>query len=221
MSLPTARRAQSIPLLGLIALGLLVGAVAIGARLATSPDSRDPPMEADPQAGLQAQHVLAQLVLREAGLTSRQDPLVLTAAQVNAFLAGHVEVRAPPVWPVHVEIGSDGLELGGVTTLSRLVASGVGPSAAWLLPGFVGNRPVWIAARGDIAVLPGGHAEFRAHTAVIGRQRVPVAALWRAVGGRPQALAWRMPRVVDRVDLEPGRLLIYTRRAGTGRGSPG
>src|SRR5262245_23183603 len=160
MSPVTARSTSTIRVLSLIVLGLTGGAIAIGARLTTWPDVRDHLAGADPQAGLQVQHVLAQLVLREAGLTSRQDPLVLTAVQVNAFLAGHVEVRDPPVWPVRVEIGSDGLEVGGVTTVRRLVASGVGSGAAWVLPGFVGDHPVWIAARGDIAVLPGGHAEF-------------------------------------------------------------
>jgi hypothetical protein len=220
MNLAGAHRAWSVRLLGLIALGLTVGAAAIGVRLATWPIRREP-VGADPQAGLRAQHVLAQLILREAGLTSRQDPLVLTAAEVNAFLVGHVEVRDPPVWPVRVEIGSDGVELGGITTLGRLVGSGLGSGAAGALPGSVGGYPVWIAVRGQIAVLPGGHAEFRAHTAVIGRQRVPVAALWRVVGGRPQALVWRMPRVVDRVDLAPGQLLIHTGRAESGRGLPG
>ena len=39
-----------------------------------------------PPGGPSVQSVLAQLLLREAGLSSRQDPLVLTAAEVNAFL---------------------------------------------------------------------------------------------------------------------------------------
>jgi hypothetical protein len=30
-----------------------------------------------------------------------------------------------------------------------------------------------------------------------------------------------MPRIVERVDIEPGRLLIYTRRPGPRRGVPG
>ena len=45
--------------------------------------------------------------------------------------------------------------------------------------------------------------------------------LWRVLGGRPVALVWRMPRVVERVDAEPGRLLIRTRRPGRDPGAPG
>jgi uncharacterized protein YcsI (UPF0317 family) len=166
------------------------------------------------------QNVLAQLLLREAGLSSRQDPLALSAAEVNAFVRGHVEVRNAPVWPVEVQIAPDGVELGGATTLGRL-AEASAPALARMLPGAVHGYPVWIGARGRIGLSAGGQAEFLAHTAMIGRQRVPVALLWRVVGGRPRALVWRMPRVVERVDFEPGRLLIHTRRRGASRGSPG
>jgi uncharacterized protein YcsI (UPF0317 family) len=121
---------------------------------------------------------------------------------------------------VEVQIAPDGVELGGATTLGRL-AEGSAPALARMLPGAVHGYPVWIGARGRIGLSAGGQAEFLAHTAMIGRQRVPVALLWRVVGGRPRALVWRMPRVVERVDFEPGRLLIHTRRRGASRGSPG
>jgi hypothetical protein len=115
---------------------------------------------------------------------------------------------------------ADGVGAGGVTTFGRLVATGVSPLLGRLLPGPVANCPVWVAASGQIAVRE-GRAEFLAHTAAVGRQRVPVSVLWRLLGGRPVALAWRMPRVVERVDVEPGRLLIHTRRAPARSGVPG
>jgi hypothetical protein len=174
------------------------------------------PVPADPQAGLRVQATLAQLLLREAGLSSRQEPLALTDAEVNAFLAQNVHVRDAPVWPVHVRIEAGGVELGGPTTVERLVRELVGSGPAGLLPRSVGGRSVWVAARGRIDVAPGGRTEFQADSGTMGLQTVPVALLWRAVGGRPLALVWRMPRVVDRVELEPGRLVIHTRRARPG-----
>ena len=164
---------------------------------------------------------MAQLLLREASLSSRQEPLVLSAAEVNAFLSGHVEVSDPPVWPVRVQIDPGGVELGGLTTLGRLVEAGLGSTLGRVLPGAVGSLPVWIAVRGGITVVAAGRAEFLARTATIGRQRVPVAMLWRVVGGRPRALMWRLPRIVDRIDIEPGRLVIHTRRPGSSRAFPG
>jgi hypothetical protein len=190
------------------------------ARALAFPEEAGPPVP-DPQAGLRVQSVLAQLLLREAGLSSRREPLVLSTAEVNAFITGHVEVRDAPVWPVRVAIHPDGVELGGPTTLGRVVEAGLGSALARLLPGPLGGHPVWIGARGQIVLRSAGQAEFLAHTATIGRQRVPVSVLWQVVGGRPRALVWRMPRVVERVDTEPGRLLIHTRHPGPGRGSPG
>ena len=212
------RRGLLILVLGALLVGVGGGLVLV--RTLAWPSEAGRPAS-DPQAGLRVQSVLAQLLLREAGLSSRQDPLVLTAAEVNAFLLEHVQVRDAPVWPVRVQIEPDGVELGGATTLTQLITSAVGSGLGGLVPGSVGGHPIWIAARGRIVVSAGGRTEFRAHAGTIGRQAVPLALLWRVVGGRPPALVWRMPRVVDRVDIEPGRLVIHTRRPGAGRASPG
>jgi len=215
----TAMTGRGLRILALVALALALAGGGLAAMALAWPDQPDPGLP-DPQAGRRFQSVLAQLLLRDTGLSSRQDPLVLTAADVNAFLAGHVEVRDPPVWPVRVRIEANGVELGGATTLGRLVVAGLGSGLGQALPGLVRDHPVWVAATGQI-VVGGGRAEFLVHAGMIGRQRVPVAVLWRLLGGRPPALAWRMPRVVERVDVEPGRLLIHTRRVRPGGGSPG
>lgn len=212
------RRGVLIPVLLALLAGVGGGLVLI--RTLSGPADTGPP-SIDPQAGLRVQSVVAQLLFREAGLSARQDPLVLTGAEVTAFLSEHVQVRDAPVWPVRVRIEPDGVEVGGATTLGQLITSAVGSGLGRLVPGSVGGYPVWIAARGTILVSPGGRAEFRAHAGTIGRQAVPLGLLWRVVGGRPPALVWRMPRVVDRVDVEAGRLVIRTRRPGSGRASPG
>ena len=172
-------------------------------------------------SGLRVEGVLAQLFLREAGLSTRQDPLVLVADEVNAFLAGHVEVRDSPVWPVQVKIHPTEVELGGATTVGQLVETAIGASLAQVLPGSVAAHPVWISARGSIAVVSPGRAEFVAHAAAIGRQGVPLTLFWKVVGGRPRSLEWRMPRVVERMEIQPGRIVIHTRRPVPGRGTPG
>jgi hypothetical protein len=188
----------------------------VAARALTWPGQAGPP-PADPLAGRRFQGVLAQLLLREGGLSSRHDPLVLTASEVNAFLAGHVDVRDSPVWPVWVRLRAGEVDLGGATTLGMLAAVGLGTRPEGLLPGRVGAHPVWIGISGRIAIRS-GRAEVVVRRATIGRQRVPVTLLWRLLGGRPPALTWRMPRVVDRVDVEEGRLVIHTRRGRAGVG---
>ena len=56
------------------------------ARALAAPDEAGTPPRI-PGPGVRVQSVLAQLLLREAGLSTRHDPLALTAAEVNAFLA--------------------------------------------------------------------------------------------------------------------------------------
>jgi hypothetical protein len=202
----------------LILGGLVLGGGAALARSLAWPRDAAPP-QAPPDAGLRVESALAQLFLREAGLSKRHDPLVLTAEEVNAFLAGHVEVRDSPVWPVRVQIYPAEVELGGPTTLGRLVEASMGARPAQVLPGPAAEHSVWITVRGSVAV-SAGRAEFVAHTAAIGRQGVPLALFWKVVGGRPRALIWRMPRVVERVEIQPGRLVIHTRLPVPGRGTP-
>jgi hypothetical protein len=197
-------RWRGIVLVLTVLLPGIVGMILLGRVLALPGELPSAP---DPQASVHVQSVVAQLLLREAGLSSRQDPLVLSAAEVNAFLAQHVEVR--------------GAELGGLTTLGRLVEAGLGSGVARLTPRALADYPVWVAARGRISVSAAGQAEFLAETAAVGQQWVPVSWLWAVMGGRPRALTWRMPRVVERVDVEPGRLVIHTRPHGPGRAAPG
>lgn len=207
---------------GLLIVGCVVAGAVGGLLLARAlalPDEAGGPAS-DPGAGVRVQSVLAQLLLREAGLSTRHDPLALTAAEVTAFLAD-VQIRDAPVWPVRVQIAADGVELSGVTTVGRLVPAALGSWAGAILPGSIGGQPVWVAVRGQVEVGSGGRAEFRAYSGVLGRQAIPVALLWRVLGGRPSALVWRMPRVVERVESEPGRLVIHTRLRGAGRASPG
>jgi len=214
------RRVLSVRIgLILVALSLGGATVTLLTRCLAWPEDTGP-VESDPQAGFRVEGVLAQLLLREAGLSSRQEPLILAADEVNAFLARHVEVRDSPVWPVRVRIYPMEVELGGPTTLGRLIEAGVAQPLAWLLPKALADRPVWIATRGTVAITSSGRAEFVPNRAAIGRQGLPLALFWSVVGGRPRRLVWRMPRVVERVEIQPGRLVIHTRRPGAGRASP-
>lgn len=211
-----AGMSRRAPVLALVALAFAGGAAVATARVLAWPEDAGQ-LAPDPAAGRRFQGVLAQLLLRESGLSSRQDPLDLTAADVNAFLEHHVEVKGPPVWPIRVRLEAGQLELGGATTLGKLLQRGSGSGERWPVLGSLGDYPIWVAVAGTVTV-QGSRGEFSAQSARIGRQGVPVSVLWRLVGGRPQALTWRMPKVVERVDVEPGRLLIHTRRARSGGG---
>ena len=210
-----ARRPE-IPL-AVVGLVLAIG-VAWGTARALSWPDEGAPVAPDPLGGRRFQSVLAQLLLRESGLSSREEPLALSAADVNAFLRYQVEVRDAPVWPVQVRLEAEGVQIGGASTLRKLADRGLG--LGWALPGALGDYPVWVSVTGQVTVRS-GRGEFVADVARVGRQPVPVGVFWTMLGGRPPALTWRMPRVVDRVDAEPGRLVIHTRRTRSGAAAPG
>lgn len=188
---------------------VLAGAcVWLGTRLLAVPDGPGSPVS--PDAGLRAQHQIAQLLLREAGLSSQSEPVILTAAELEALLARHVRIGELPAAP-RVRIHAEAIEVGGPVPLGRLLDRSPRGWGRRLVPAPVRDLPLWLALGGRILVRQ-GRGELSIERAAVGRQPVPVAWLRGLLGPRlPDGLGWRLPRVVERIDLEPGRIVIHTR----------
>jgi hypothetical protein len=178
-----------------------------------------PAAEPDAAAGLRVQHTVAQLALREAGLTSRSDPLVVTPAEANAFLQRHFHMADPPVWPLRVGLEAGAVEVAGPSTVGRLVERGGFGPLGTAIPAGLWGRPVWLTLRGRLVVRP-GRGELVPDAARVGRQPVPVPWLWTLAGGRPPSLTWTMPRVVERIEVTTDGLVIHTRPRGAPGGRP-
>lgn len=196
-------------LAGLLALG---GAVLAGRVLAQPAGAASLP--APPTNGRRGvPHAVAELIMRGAGMSSRSDPVEVTAAELNGFLARHIEARRLPFRSLLVRAGEGRLEVSGRTSLSQLAEGG--GWAAWIiarLPQSVRRLDVWVSAEGRIEIRP-GEAEFVVERAALGRQPVPSDWLWRLLGIEPrEQLTWRLPRIVERIEAKPDRLVIYTRR---------
>jgi hypothetical protein len=207
-----------------LAIVLLLGvAVALGAglfagRLLAQPEPT-PTATWEPAAGLRFQQALAELAMRAASASPRSDPVVVTAGELNAFLARHVESRRLPFRPLVVAPGEDRLVVAGRTSPAQLAdRSWIGPLLG-VLPRGARELDLWVSVRGRL-VVRAGEAEFEVEETRVGRQRVPVGWVWSALDVDPrEQLHWRMPRVVERIEARPGRLLIHTRPQG-GRGGP-
>lgn len=182
------------------------------ARLLARPESL-PAGTLDLAQGLRVQQRLAELVLRSGGLSSRTEPVVIETAELNAFLAQHVEIQRLALRPLRVHAGAGQVELSGRTSLGRLLS---GSRAAWLaswLPSTVLEVDLWLSAEGRLEVRE-GEGEFAVERAAVGRQGVPPDLLWHLLGIAPRdVLIWRMPRIVQRIEVQPGRLRIHTRPA--------
>jgi hypothetical protein len=163
--------------------------------------------------GTRVTHVAAELVMRGAGVSIRTEPLEVSAGELNGFLARHVEARRLPLRPLLLHATEGRLEVAGRTPVARLGAAG--SWTGWVvarLPEGLRQLEVWVSAAGQVNVRA-GEAEFLVERATVGRQPVPVQWLWRALDVNPrEQLTWRVPRVVERIEIKAGHLLIHTRR---------
>jgi hypothetical protein len=199
----------------LTALGA-VGAATLGGflalRLLGVPEAGLAP---DPAAaeGTRVTHVVAELVMRGAGVSTRTEPLQISAVELNGFLARHVEARRLPLRPLLLHAEEGRLEVAGRTPMARLEEAG--GWAGWVvsrLPDSLRQLEVWVSVEGRV-VVRSGEVEFLVERATVGRQPVPVEWLWRALDVNPrEQLMWRLPRVVERVEVRPGHLVVHTRR---------
>lgn len=188
--------------------------MALGSRLLSPPASARIGESADPGAGFRVQQTLAEVLLRQGGASRRVDPVVLEIAELNAFLSRHLESRRLGLRPVVVQAEEGRFEVAGRTSLRALLAGSAGEGLTDLLPGGLLDADVWLSVRGRLIVRD-GEGQLVVEQARVGRQPVPPAWLWGLLGTDPrEILHWRMPRVVERLEAQRGRVVIHTRPRG-------
>lgn len=199
----------ALSLLVLAAGGIAAGGMLAG-RLLAEPQSGGS-VSRPGASGFGVQQGLAELLLRSGRVSARTEPIVIEDGDLNAFLARHFHARRLTLEPLYVRAGAGWLEVTGRTSARRVTASS--GSKVWrrILPGALLDLEVWLSVRGRLAVV-GGAAEVTIDRVVIGRQSVPPSWLWGLTGLDPgELLAWRIPPVVERIAIEPGRVVIHTR----------
>lgn len=214
----TRRALLAAAILGLIAV-VAASTLLVGRLLSRPQTALLPPPDAE--ASLRFQQSVVQLLLRQSGLSQREDPLIITGPEINAFLARHVEAHRLALWPLVVRVEGGWLEVAGQTSPRRLLGEGSRSGFLRLVPGALLDLNLWLVVRGRLRI-DEGEGEFVVERAAIGRQTVSQRWLWGLLGVSPSdLLVWRLPRVVERVDLEPGRVVIHTRRRGVPTGPRG
>jgi hypothetical protein len=193
-----------------IGLGVLLGAAAIGLTgrmLALPPQNA---LETSAGDGTRAQRKLFALARR------RADTVTLSEAEVNALLVHHVvEAGGARLSGLRARLlGDDRLELQARTPLGRALDEvGLG----WLegvLPAAWRARPLRLRAEASLRVEGTSPRRLRLDVDefAVGNQWLPAPAVRLLVD--PAAvglLQWRLPDHVDRVEIEPGRVVIHTR----------
>src|SRR5262249_37932860 len=136
------RKGIAVPLL--LVLLAAVGGGILAARLLAQPDAALL-QRPEPGAGTRVQHALGELVLRATGVSTRSEPLVLSDAELNGFLARHVEARRLHLRPLLVRAEEGSLHLVARTSPGQLTRrSLLGIVVAWL-PGGVRDLDLGVA----------------------------------------------------------------------------
>ena len=166
-----------------------------------------------------AQSKLYELVQRDAGQSTRQDPVLLSEQEANALAAqylaqtGHLRFE-----PFGIRLTQGQFTLRGRTQLGSILQ---GPPFAQIrpyLPAAQLARPVWISARGYIALdqgAPGrkpGNARVVVSEFTLGKQPVGTWPFSIVMGPASAKLFhWPVPGTVRDVEIEERRIVIRTR----------
>jgi len=202
--------------IGVLALVVVVGgAVFLSLNLFGAPEVRS--VAFSKGDGYSAQQKLYEVVLRQAGRSSRKDPIVLHEREANAFLSRHlIESAGIPFSPLVVHFEKGALFAQGQTPLRNLFQ---GPPFAQIIPYVPDsrlNQPVWVTIRAKIDVEPGisntKHGTVSVTQFELGRQHVGSFLLYAMMGPSGAGLfRWQVPSNVEGVQIEEGQLIIRTR----------
>ncbi len=199
----------------LAVLMLAGGMLFLSANIFGSPDVR--PVSFSRADGYAAQQKLYEVALRQAGRSSRKDPIALTEREANAFLSRHLEAGAVPLSSLIVRFDTDQFVAQGQTPLRNLVQ---GPPFAYLIPYLPDkrlDRPVWVSIHGRITIeAPAGEARRYGNVTVtqfvLGRQPISTFLIYVMMGPSGAGLfRWPVPAVVESVQIQGGQAIIRTR----------
>jgi hypothetical protein len=168
--------------------------------------------------GFSAQRKLYELVLRESGRSTRIDPVILSEAEVNAFLSNHLAESADlPFSPLIVRFAGGQMELRGQTILRHLLQGPPFPQFMRYLPAEKLDQPVWVTVRGRFVIEHARTKTGRTYARVdvtefaLGKQPVGKWLLWLMLGQTgSKLLRFQVPAVVDSVQIDERRAVIRT-----------
>ena len=193
--------------MGVLAIGVLVAGAAWGVMRILDTPALEPARYA-PSDGVRAQQKILDLARRR----SRSGGVVLTEAELNAFVSRHLEPADLPLRDPMIRLrGDDVVEVAGTLPLARLLHESPLGSLADALPAGWLARPVWLTvlARTTLVMEPRRVLRLDPQRVTIGRQRVPAIVLRLVLD--PSSLRFTrigLPTDVHAVRVEPGRVLI-------------
>lgn len=164
------------------------------------------------QDGRLGQQKLAELLLRERGLSRARGPVIVSQRELNGFLAYHLEESEQiPLNLLTVRLVPGTLEIRGRTTLDQLFLGLPFSLLADYLPRSYIGQSIWVTVRGRIKQ-DRSRGWLEVLDFALGKQPISPWILSWMLGRRGQRFfRWQMPASVDRIIIEEGRVVIMTR----------
>jgi hypothetical protein len=143
---------------------------------------------------------------------SATEPVVMTEAELNAFISRNLDARDLPFdRPAVFLYDGNGVDILGQIPLVRLLAESPFGAAAELVPKRWTSRPVWLQIRAHAQFEPGPRRQLRLDVrgVAVGQQRLPALALRVILDpARLRFLRMPLPDTVADVRIQAGRIVI-------------
>ena len=196
-----------ISFLALLAV-VLLGGLALSTNIFEVPTA--PRQDFSQEDGRRFQQKLAEILLRDANISSRKEPIVINQRELNAFLIRHLqESEQIRLYPLVVKFARGSVEIQGQTELRSLLNGFPFSLIGQYLPQSA-NRPVWITVRGRVKVEQ-KRGELIVEDFSLGRQALsPWLLSWLLGRAGTRLMEWKVPNSVERIVLEEGRAVIFT-----------
>lgn len=176
------------------------------------------PLEWNRSDASAARTTLREIMLRDAGKSGRQDPVLLTEREINGLVARHLaETAGLRFDPFAIRLTQGQFFLQGRTIFGTLLQGPPFAQLATYLPATLLGQPIWITVRGYIAVQPGvpggkpGQASVVLTEFDLGRQTVGSWPFSVVMGSKGTGLLkWQVPGTLREVNIEDRRVVIRT-----------
>jgi hypothetical protein len=190
-----------------------LGALFLSTNVFSAPDVQ--PVSFTKNDGYSAQQKLFEVASRQAGRSSRRDPITITEPEANAFLSKHLDQSGLPLSPIVVRFTRGEILAQGQTAFRNLLT---GPPFRQIAPYLSNKRldePVWVTVGGRIKIEGTGKSRkgsVEITQFALGKQ--PLGSILLLVLMGPSGgglLQWPVPAVVDEVRVGEAQLSITTR----------
>jgi len=199
----------------LVGLGIIVGGGLVFSSSVFYHPEQPPSADWTSADGLRAQQKILEVVRRDSLKSARTEPIVFTEKEINAFLARHLEENAGmPFSPLVVKLDPGLIVVQGSTQLRTLLRGVPFNYLADALPASRTERPVWIVIRGKVRLEHGRIRKEREFVRLeptgfrIGTLEAGTWFLSWMLG--PRLMRWPVPKVVEEVVVEDGRVIVTT-----------